>query len=122
MSLVIGGLFGLELVLATRPYPTLPVTTSLRTYTTTRDAIRGSTSPVEDIRSIGIDHNVESKDAFDFLIVYGMHFTIRKAVRLLQTARQLAGDKGSIRYHHLMDAATSIHENRSEVTKLLPSH
>ena len=39
MSLVIGGLFGLELVLATRPYRTLPVTTSTRTYTTIRDAI-----------------------------------------------------------------------------------
>lgn len=76
----------------------------------------------EDIQSIGIDHGVEGADAYDALIAYGVHFTIRKTVRLLQTARQMAGDKGSIRYHHLMDAATFIHENRSEVTKLLSSH
>jgi len=76
----------------------------------------------EDIQSIGIDYEVQGKDAYDALIAYGVHFTIRKAVRLLQTARQLAGEKGSIRYHHLIDAATFIHENRSEVTKLLSDH
>lgn len=73
----------------------------------------------EDIQSIGIDHGVEGKDAFDVLVAYGMHFTIRKAVRLLQTARAIAGDKGSIRYNHLMDAAIFIHESRNEVMKLL---
>lgn len=83
----------------------------------------------EDLRSIGIDYGVEGKDAFDALVAYGTNSssdgarpTIRKAVRLLQDARQLAGDKGSIRYHHLMVAATFIHENRSEATKLLSSH
>ncbi len=85
----------------------------------------------EDLLSIGIDYGVEGKDAFDALVAYGTKAsssgvrpttTIRKAIPLLETARQLAGDKGSIRYHHLFDAATFIHENRSEVTKLLTNH
>jgi hypothetical protein len=73
----------------------------------------------EDFQSIGIDHGVEDKNAFDVLVAYGVRFTIRKAARLLQDARQLAGDKGSIRYGHLCEAAILIHESRREVMKLL---
>lgn len=57
MSLVIGVLFGLELVLATRPYRTLPVTTSLRTYTTTREGILDGSHRARGLRLL-VAHSV----------------------------------------------------------------
>ncbi|MCP5074143.1 MAG: ATP-binding protein [Rhodobacteraceae bacterium] len=58
-----------------------------------------------DIEAFGVLHNVEGVDAYALLVRYGLEEqSFRGVMRLLKSARSLAGSAGSIRHSHLKSA------------------
>ncbi|WP_417689464.1 AAA family ATPase [Roseibium sp.] len=72
----------------------------------------------EDCRNIGIDFDVEGKDAYDALRNFGHQTSVRDLVRLLTFAEQLRGASGSIQMHHLKTAFLTIYGSKKDL-KLL---
>lgn len=73
----------------------------------------------EDTRSIGIDFNVEGRDAYSALHNFGRKTSVRDLVRLLVFAEQLRGQTGSIHIHHLKMAFLTIYGSRKDLKLLL---
>ena len=75
----------------------------------------GSPLP-EDCVSIGVEFNVEGKDAYDVLKAYGCRSSLRQLVQLLEIAEGLSGGLGSLQLHHLEQAALMKHGDPNALT------
>lgn len=71
-----------------------------------------------DCKSIAVDFNVEGMDTYAALANFGGRKNIRELVRLLRTARIVAGPVGSIQLRHVETALVNI-ENTRDALKLL---
>lgn len=71
-----------------------------------------------DCESIGIEHNVEGKEAYAALASFGAGTNLRELVRLLQEAKVCTGGVGSIQLRHVKAAVLSIYGSR-DALKLL---
>jgi DNA transposition AAA+ family ATPase len=54
---------------------------------------------------LGVERNVEGKEAYDAIMQYGMKTSMREVAQLLDAARIAAGERGSIKFDHVRAAA-----------------
>ncbi|MBX3597312.1 MAG: AAA family ATPase [Rhizobiaceae bacterium] len=67
--------------------------------------VRLTASEPHDFMMLGVERNVEGKDAYDAVIQFGMKTSMREVAQLLDAARVAAGERGSIRLEHIRTAA-----------------
>lgn len=77
----------------------------------------GPPSP-DDCRSIGVEYNVEGKDAYAALVCFGGATNIRELVRLLREAKVCTGGVGSVQLRHIEAAVLSIYGTRDALMML----
>lgn len=77
-------------------------------------------SEPDDFVLLGIERNVEGKQAYDALVNYGMRTSMREVAQLLNAARIYAGEHGSIRLEHIEGAAEYSFGSKKARTMLSP--
>ncbi len=86
---------------------------------------RGGIPPpsADDCKSVGVEYDVEGKDAYDALVCYGARSSLRDLFRLLDHAKASRLGGGSIRKKHLELAVMLLHggdeKSNREAKKLL---
>lgn len=76
-------------------------------------------SEPNDFIMLGVERNVEGKQAYDALVNYGMKTSMREISHLLDTARVAAGEHGSVRFEHLQKAADYLFGSPQKARKML---
>ena len=72
----------------------------------------------EDCRSIGIEFNVEGKDAYSAIASFGLKSNARQLVRLLTYAKALTQGQGSVQLRHIQSALVARTGNGSDLELL----
>ncbi len=68
----------------------------------------------QDFIEIGVEYNLEGQPAYEELVVLGHNTCIREAVQVLETARALRGERGSLGIEHLREAVNFLTEGATK--------
>jgi len=82
--------------------------------------VRVSELSAEDCRSIGIEFNVEGKDAYSAITAFGLRSNARQLVRLLSNARALTQGQGSVQLRHIESALLARNGSGNDLSLLEP--
>lgn len=75
-----------------------------------------------DCTSIGVEYNVEGRDAYTAIEAYGVRSTVRKLVRLLEVCAEATGGKGGIKLPEIKEAIRLLHPEIADPLKLLSAN